>query len=118
MVQEYVELGTFSDEDKERERPIVTVGHTPRSWIEIIVDPEMVLAIIEHLRDGGFAMTRQKFRNCLKRSIGANKEYADGCWADFQDAPIHYICSRSNLEQKYELIRTMLGESKTMTYRK
>lgn len=70
------------------------------------------LADLELLREGRFRMTKQQFRNALKRSIGATKDYADGCWIPFQDSPLDYILSRSHVEQKLELIKLCirLGE--------
>lgn len=70
-----------------------------------IINTETLLLNFEWFRHGALKMTRQQFRNALKRSIGATKDYADGCWKHFQDAPLHYICSRSNVEQKLELIK-------------
>lgn len=69
---------------------------------------EAFLSDLHRLRNGSFKMTRQQFRNCLKRSIGATKGYSDGCWKHFQDAPLHYICSRSHKEQQLELVRVCL----------
>jgi len=51
------------------------------------------------VRKGSLEMSKQQFRNCLKRSIGANKYYADLCWKDFQDSPMHYMASRTPLYQ-------------------
>ncbi len=67
-----------------------------------------ILDIISKLRHGSFEMSRQQFRNALKRSIGACSQYADGCWNHFRDAPVHYICSRTDREQKLELIRVCM----------
>ncbi len=50
------------------------------------------------VRKGSLEMSKQQFRNCLKR-IGATKDYADGCWNNFQDSPMHYMASRTPLYQ-------------------
>lgn len=81
-----------------------------------------ILETFERFRNGAFAMTRQRFRNALKRSIGASKHYADGCWNNFQDSPLHYICSRSDQKQKLELIALCMklsqrGKAGTSTVR-
>ena len=70
-----------------------------------VILPPTRLAALRVLRDGSFEMTRQQFRNALKRSIGASKDYADGCWVPFQDSPMHYICSRTDEAQSLELVR-------------
>jgi hypothetical protein len=72
------------------------------------MEVKKVLKMLLQLRKGSFKITRQKFRNALKRSIGANKEYADGCWGSFLDSPLHYICSRSSDKQGEELIRVCM----------
>lgn len=69
---------------------------------------EDVLAILTQVRNGSFLVTRRRFRNALKRSIGAHPNYADGCYKYFADSPLHYICSRTSNDQKLELIRICL----------
>lgn len=54
---------------------------------------------------GFYCITKQKFRNALKRSIGANKDYADGCWIAFQNSPMFYVLSRTDKAQTNELIK-------------
>lgn len=66
------------------------------------------LAICHRLRDGAARMTRQQFRNCLKRSIGAGKDYADNCRRHFQDNPAAYLASRTPQTQSTELLRVIL----------
>lgn len=56
-------------------------------------------------RDGALRMTREQFRECLLQSIGANADYADGCLNAFKDAPMHYVCSRTDGRQAIELVR-------------
>lgn len=65
------------------------------------------LAICHRLRDGAARMTRQQFRNCLKRSIGADKGYADNCRRHFQDNPAAYLASRTPQTQSIELLRVI-----------
>lgn len=57
------------------------------------------------IRSGVLKITKQQFYDALHVSIGANKHYADGCWIDFQDSPMHYMCSRSPQSQSKELIK-------------
>jgi hypothetical protein len=73
---------------------------------------EQTLSSLHEIRNGSFKVTRQMFRNSLKRSIGATKDYADGCCRHFQDSPLHYICSRSHTDQQLELVRLCLKLSK------
>jgi hypothetical protein len=73
------------------------------------VDAEVpyALGLCHRLRDGAARMTKQEFRNCLKRSIGADKDYADGCRRHFQDNPAAYLASRTPQVQSEELLRKM-----------
>ena len=65
-------------------------------------------SIMLMVRKGSLLMSQQQFRNCLKRSIGAAKDYADGCWNGFQDSPMHYMASRVPLSQGKELFKKCL----------
>ena len=67
-----------------------------------------MLGTLHILRRGAQKMTKQQFRNALKRSIGADKEYAAGAWIQFQDSPMHYLCSRNPQEQAMELVKIMM----------
>ena len=63
---------------------------------------------LQRLQRGIHRMTRQQFRNALRRSLRADKSYADGCWIPFQDNPLGYLCTRRPQVQAEELIRVAL----------
>jgi hypothetical protein len=69
---------------------------------------ESALALCHRLRDGASRMTRQQFRNCLSRAIGADKDYADGVWISFQDNPAFFLAHRNPQSQSLELLRVIL----------
>jgi hypothetical protein len=73
-----------------------------------------VLETLFQFQRGLYRMTRQQFRNCLRRSIGATMDYADECWVPFQNNSVGYICSRTHLAQQLELIKVCmkLGKKK------
>lgn len=66
------------------------------------------LAFCHRLRDGAARMTRQQFRNCLKRAIGADKDYADGVWISFQNNPAAFLAHRNPQSQSEEVLRVIL----------
>jgi len=68
-----------------------------------------LLSHLHQLRDGAFRVTKQRFRNALKRSIGATPDYADPLWRHFQDSPLHYICSRTDRAQQLELVKACMA---------
>jgi hypothetical protein len=76
--------------------------------------PEIVAALdlCHRLRDGAARMTRQQFRNCLKRSIGAGKDYADGVWISFENNPAAFLAHRQPQSQSHELLRVLLEITK------
>ncbi len=74
---------------------------------------ESALALCHRLRDGAARMTRQQFRNCLKRSIGANKDYADGVRVSFQNNPAAFLAHRNPQTQSQELLRVILEITQT-----
>jgi hypothetical protein len=71
-----------------------------------------LLTQLHRLRAGAFRVTKQRFRNALRRSIGATPDYADPLWRHFQDSPLHYICSRTDQAQQLELVRVCLALGK------
>ena len=73
---------------------------------------DSALALCHRLRDGAARMTRQQFRNCLKRSIGADKDYADGVRASFQNNPAAFLAHRNPQTQSQELLRVILKITK------
>jgi len=73
---------------------------------------DSALALCHRLRDGAARMTRQQFRNCLKRSIGANKDYADGVRVSFQNNPAAFLAHRNPQTQSQELLRVILEITK------
>lgn len=82
------------------------------SEAEIKSEVDNALALCHRLRDGAGRMTRQQFRNSLKRSIGATKDYADGCWRSFQDNPAAFLAHRNPQTQSHDLLRVMLEITK------
>lgn len=94
---------------KESEKPEMIM--TVKTWVSVM-DPEdevySLLEQFEQFRRGVFRLTPAEFCKALNRSIGATEDYSKPLWKHFQDAPIHYICSRSDLVQKLELIRVCL----------
>ena len=72
----------------------------------------VVLAICHRLRDGAARMTRQQFRNCLKRAIGADADYADNVWISFENNPAAFLAHRNPESQSIELIRVILEITK------
>src|ERR1019366_9073798 len=81
-----------------------------RKELKMIEEIEITnaLSLCHRLRDGAARMTRQQFRNCLKRSIGSNKDYADGVWIPFQDNPAAFLAHRTPQSQSRELLRVIL----------
>ena len=69
---------------------------------------DSVLVACQRLREGASRMSPEAFRGCLKRSIGASKDYADVCWVSFQDDPVGYLASRNPQSQSREIIRVIL----------
>lgn len=67
---------------------------------------------VRTLKLGVDDMTLQQFRNALKRSIGANKDYADGCWIPFMNDPLGYLATRNPQKQSEELIRVALKNAR------
>ncbi|HEY3379728.1 MAG TPA: hypothetical protein VGL77_19815 [Armatimonadota bacterium] len=76
----------------------------------------LLLDRLNTLRRGIDLMTRQQFRNALKRSIGADKDYADGCWIAFVNYPLGYLTTRNPSRQAVELIRVALKLAKGHVY--
>jgi len=76
--------------------------------------PEEIKGVLTRVRIGYACMSKQRFRNCLKRSIGAEKEDADRRYNIFYDNPLSYVCRTSNMDHSLELIRVMwnLGREK------
>lgn len=79
-----------------------------------ILTPEIfgALELCHRLRNGAARMTKQEFRNCLKRAIRANKEYADGVRVHFQDNPAAFLAHRSPQSQSVELLKVILEITK------
>jgi hypothetical protein len=82
---------------------------------KILVDPAQIemngtkaLDCLQQLRCGIGKITMQQFRDALKRSINANKDYADKCWDMFQKTPMYYICARHPLTEGIELVELLL----------
>jgi hypothetical protein len=80
----------------------------------------MKLEDLKQFVRGANRMTRQQFRNVLRKSIGAWKDYADGCFISFKDNPAGYVTTRNPDTQGRCLIeRCMeLGASQTNPKRK
>jgi hypothetical protein len=53
-------------------------------------------------------MTKEQFRECLKRSINADADYADGVINHFRDNPAAFLAHRSPQTQSTELLRVLL----------
>jgi len=75
---------------------------------EQILEAQCILRELHILNRGAALMTKQQFRNALSRSIGASKDYADGCFNSFKDNPMGYLTSRNPPQQAHALIRRMM----------
>jgi hypothetical protein len=73
----------------------------------------MKLEDLKQFIHGSNRMTRQQFRNVLRKSIGASKDYADGCLNSFRDNPAGYVITRNpDVQGRYLIERCMeLGDS-------
>ena|ERR1019366_440335 len=85
-----------------------------RKELKMIEEIEITnaLNLCHRLRDGAARMTRQQFRNCLNRAIGATKDYADNVRCDFQDNPAAFLAHRNPQTQSRELLRVILEITK------
>ena len=66
------------------------------------------LEICHRLRNGAARMTRQQFRNALKKAIGADKDYADNVRVHFQNNPAAFLAHRQPQSQSTELLKVVL----------
>jgi len=99
---------------EEKERPITSDEAVDRAAHGSDASNEVVnaLALCHRLRDGAARMSRQQFRNSLNRSIGATKDYADGCWVSFQNNPAAFLAHRNPQTQSHDLLRVILEITK------
>ena len=72
----------------------------------------MTFEDLKLMRKGVHRMTKQDFRDSLKRSIDANEEYADGCWCLFMDSPMWYMTSRNPEIRGEDLLQTVMNKAR------
>lgn len=91
---------------------ITFTGHLPDCPQPQQDEIERALALCHRLRDGAARMTRQQFRNCLKRAIGADKSYSDQIIVHFRDNPAAFLAHRNPQSQSEELLKVILKITK------
>lgn len=91
---------------------ITFTGHLPNCPQIEQDEIERALKFCHRLRDGAARMTRQQFRDSLKRSIGATKDYADANWVSFQNNPAAFLAHRNPQSQSEDLLNVILEITK------
>lgn len=70
------------------------------------------LLLCHRLRNGAARMTKQQFRDCLKRAIDADADYSDNVRVQFQNNPAAFLAHRNPQSQSEELLAVLLDITK------
>jgi hypothetical protein len=71
----------------------------------------LTLQDLEDVFRGFGKITIDEFRAVLKETIGASRDYADGCWGPFVSCPIGYCASRQPIIQGTKLTQLALQKA-------